>query len=336
MLVFMACYDCYFVQSIPRASKRQARYAVGRCVMLWSSNDVTQQGSRPKTKLALTGMFMPLEKSNEKSLIPLMVTSMAVMAPLLFILGLVVGNQIQGNTSLTADSISSWLSAIATVAIAILTFILAKETWYLREAQIKQLEELKRENIRPNIGIQLESSSVGMNFVNVKVSNLGKGIARKVSIRFLDRTGNEVPKDVDVVVEKFRRLAIFRQGIQSMGIGQEISSFVFSFLDLGKELNGEIFKPYLNIAIEFEDVEGNPYSNSFTIDFAQYEGISELGGDALYQMATEIKKIREQIGKVTSRSGGKLGVDVFDSADRKAESEAYKKLIEEQKRNQNA
>ncbi|EIL23922.1 aminoglycoside resistance protein, partial [Escherichia coli O111:H11 str. CVM9545] len=24
---------------------------MGRCLMLWSSNDVTQQGSRPKTKL---------------------------------------------------------------------------------------------------------------------------------------------------------------------------------------------------------------------------------------------------------------------------------------------
>nr|AWH59676.1 QacG quaternary ammonium resistance protein [Edwardsiella tarda] len=51
MAVFMACYDCFFVQSMPRASKQQARYAVGRCLMLWSSNDVTQQGSRPKTKL---------------------------------------------------------------------------------------------------------------------------------------------------------------------------------------------------------------------------------------------------------------------------------------------
>ena len=30
------------------------RYAVGRCLMLWSSNDVTQQGSRPKTKLCRT------------------------------------------------------------------------------------------------------------------------------------------------------------------------------------------------------------------------------------------------------------------------------------------
>ncbi|MBP9714817.1 MAG: hypothetical protein KBD60_14215, partial [Sterolibacterium sp.] len=44
----------FFVQSMPRASKQQARYAVGRCLMLWSSNDVTQQGSRPKTKLGVT------------------------------------------------------------------------------------------------------------------------------------------------------------------------------------------------------------------------------------------------------------------------------------------
>nr|QTX14153.1 Aminoglycoside 3''-nucleotidyltransferase [Klebsiella pneumoniae] len=48
----MACYDCFFVQSMPRASKQQARYAVGRCLMLWSSNDVTQQGSRPKNKVS--------------------------------------------------------------------------------------------------------------------------------------------------------------------------------------------------------------------------------------------------------------------------------------------
>ncbi|MFG8599159.1 hypothetical protein ACEPUI_32205, partial [Pseudomonas aeruginosa] len=63
--VFMACYDCFFVQSMPRASKQQARYAVGRCLMLWSSNDVTQQGSRPKTKLA--GFLFLLISAHEYS-----------------------------------------------------------------------------------------------------------------------------------------------------------------------------------------------------------------------------------------------------------------------------
>lgn len=262
---------------------------------------------------------------------PLLITSMAVIAPLLFILGLVVGNQLQGGGTLSADSLSSWLSAIATVAIAVLTFILAKETWYLREAQIEQLAELKRENIRPNVGVQLESSHVGMNFINVKVSNLGKGIARKVSFTFFDREGNHVTEKQDVVVDKFLKLGIFRMGVESIGIGQVFSSFVFSFIDLGNDLKGEIFKPYLRIAINFEDVEGTPYTNTFSIDFAQFEGTRELGGDPLHTMATEIQKIRESIGKVAGSSNGRVGVNVYSSSDRKEEDEKTQRWIEAQR-----
>lgn len=274
---------------------------------------------------------MPNGLETEKSLIPLLVTSMAVIAPLLFILGLVVGNQLEGGGSLSADSLSSWLSAIATVAIAVLTFILAKETWYLREAQILQLSELKRENIRPNVGVQLESSQVGVNFVNVKISNLGKGIARKVAFTFLDRQGNQVTENKDVVVDKFLKLGVFRLGIESMGIGQVISSFVFSFIDLGNDLNGEIFKPFLSIVIRFEDIEGMPYTNTFTIDFAQFEGTSELGGDSLHKMATEIQKIREAIGKVAGNFNGRIGVDVYSATDRNEAAEEIRKRIEEQR-----
>ncbi len=56
--VFMACYDCFFVQSMPRASKQQARYAVGRCLMLWSSNDVTQQGDGVRHSESHRGLLL--------------------------------------------------------------------------------------------------------------------------------------------------------------------------------------------------------------------------------------------------------------------------------------
>jgi hypothetical protein len=273
-------------------------------------------------------MSSPAE--NDRSLIPLLITSMAVFAPLLFILGLVVGNHLQGNASLTADSISSWLSAIATVAIAILTFILAKETWYLREAQIRQLDELKRENIRPSIGIQLDSSPVGMNFIDAKITNTGKGIAKKVRFSFKDRYGAAVPPGQDPVSDKFLKLSMFSKGIETVGIGQTLSSFVFSFLDLGNELGGKIFEPYLSIIVDFEDVEGNKYQNTFEIDFSQYEGVSHLGGaDAVHKISDEIKKIRELLGKVVKTSRNRLEVDVFDEADRKAENELIQRRHEE-------
>jgi len=275
---------------------------------------------------------MPTRQKNDRSLIPLFVTSMAVVAPLLFILGLVIGNHLQGNGQLTADSLSSWLSAIATVAIAMLTFILAKETWYLREVQIQQLEELKRENIRPNIGIQLESSPVGIHFIDVKINNFGKGIARKVRFSFRDRDGHPVIQGQDPVVDKFLKLSMFTRGVESIGIGQVLSSFVFSFLDLGKELDGKIFEPYLNILIEYEDVENYLYSNTFEIDFSQYEGVSHLGGAAaIHKISDEIKKIRENLDKVIKSSGGRLEVDVFDDSDRKVELERVKTMIDKQK-----
>ncbi len=276
---------------------------------------------------------MNIKNSNERSLMPLMLTSVAVSIPLIFILGLVVGNQLLGNSSLTGDSISSWLSAMATVAIAILTFILAKETWSLREAQTQQLEELKRENIRPDIGIQLNPNPVGFNLFDVKITNHGKGIAKKILIKFLDRQGNEVQEGADIVVSEFRKLAMFRRGIQTMGVGQEISSFVFNFHELSEKLQGDIFSPFINMSINFEDVTGYSYSNSFTIDFAQFQGMSEVGGNSIYKLSNEIKKIREILERATRRNGGRVGVDMFSSKDREAEAKADRQWIENQRKN---
>ncbi|WP_249894163.1 SMR family transporter [Acinetobacter baumannii] len=48
---------CFFV-SMPRASKQQARYAVGRCLMLWSSCDVTQQGDGVRHSESHRGLLL--------------------------------------------------------------------------------------------------------------------------------------------------------------------------------------------------------------------------------------------------------------------------------------
>ena len=275
---------------------------------------------------------MPPPSKPSRAGLPLLIIVFSVTLPLLFFFGWAVGRQNVPGVSISPDSISSWVSALATVAIAVLTFILAKETWYLRETQTQQLAELKRENIRPNVNVQLDPSRVGLNFVDVKVSNLGKGIARKVVVEFLDRQGARVADGVDPVVEKFRKLAIFRQGIESMGIGQVITSFVFSFIDLNGELKGEIFKPLLQMVVRFEDIEGNQYKNEFVVDFAQYQGISELGGgDPLHLMSEELKKLCGVMEKV-ARSDNRIGVNVYDTEDREAELAATRKYLSEQKR----
>jgi cytochrome bd-type quinol oxidase subunit 2 len=69
-------------------------------------------------------------------------------AAVAFVFGVFVGNTLPGPNIFSQDTLSSWVTAAATVMITVLTFILAVETWRLRAAQSAQIENLHRESIR--------------------------------------------------------------------------------------------------------------------------------------------------------------------------------------------
>lgn len=238
-----------------------------------------------------------------------------VLIPVALVFGVIVGALVPASASAAPDSLSGWVTTFATVVICILTIVLAIETWRLRAAQATQIRELRLDGIRPNVSIELNGSHVGMNFMNVRVANSGKGIARKIRFEFLDRNEQPASVEAEPIVKVFHKLTMFRLGIQSLGINQELKSFLFSFLDLSEEIGAGAFTPYVNIRIFFEDTEGNEYMNAFVIDFAQYEGFSEIGGEPLSKLADEVKAIREQLGKFGS-GFNRMAVNVFDSNDR--------------------
>jgi hypothetical protein len=272
-----------------------------------------------------------VKRKNERSLIPLLIVSSVVAAPLIFILGAAFGSQIQISNILTADSLSSWVAALATVAIAILTFVLAKETWYLREAQIEQVNELRRENIRPNVSVNLSSSPIDLSFMNIRIQNHGKGIARNIRFSFIDREQKEINLLDSAIVDEFLKLHVFSEGINSLGLDQKIESFLFSFYDIKKNVEGsDIFSPYFKIKIHYEDVEGTPYFNELTMDFKEYKGITSVGGgDPLHKIADDIKKLREQFGRVTTHN--RINIDTYTSSDRDQQRVKIDTMLEERK-----
>jgi hypothetical protein len=234
--------------------------------------------------------------------------------------GVIIGALLPGSATAAQDSLSGWVTTFATVVICVLTIVLAIETWRLRAIQTRQIEELMLESIRPNVSVELNGSHVGMNFMNVRVANSGKGIARKIRFEFLDRQDQPVTAEGEAVVRIFHKLTMFRLGIQSLGINQELKSYLFSFLDLSGEIGAGPFTPYVNIRITFEDTEGRKYVNAFVFDFSQYEGFIEIESDPLSQLATEVKTIREHLGKISS-GFNRLAVNVYDTDDRDRERE---------------
>ncbi|MEQ5802548.1 hypothetical protein [Halomonas sp. H10-9-1] len=275
---------------------------------------------------------MPKRK-DERSIVPLLAVVGVVAAPLIFMLGIVAGSQIQLANILTADSLSSWISAIATVTIAVLTFVLAKETWYLREAQIEQVNELRVQSIRPNVSVKFFSSRIAFNLMMLEISNLGKGIARNVRFKFYDKSGNEIKATENAIVDEFLKLHVMSEGLHSLGINQKFESFLFSFYEVKEKIDGDdIFSPYFKISTSYEDVEGNSYSDELVIDFKEFDDVSEIGGgDPLHKMSGDIKKLREQIEGMTRSSSKRLHVNTYSSLDRRQESEERQRWLDERK-----
>ncbi|QNA88254.1 hypothetical protein G4G28_06595 [Massilia sp. Dwa41.01b] len=263
---------------------------------------------------------------------PLLVVCALIAICIALVIGVMIGALLPGTATAAPDSLSGWITTVATVVICVLTIVLAVETWRLRAAQARQIEEFILEGIRPNVSVELSGSHVGMNFMNVRVTNSGKGIAKKISFEFLDRLDQPVTAQNEPVVKVFHKLTMFRLGIESLGINQELKSFIFSFLDLEREIGVGAFTPFVNIRIRFEDTEGNEYVNSFVIDFAQYEGFSEIGGNSLHRLADEVKAIREQLSAVVS-GNKRLAVNVHSSEDRAEEhTELINRLAEQRQR----
>jgi hypothetical protein len=240
-----------------------------------------------------------------------------------------VGRYSSGGVGLKSEEGAAWVSAIATAVTAVLTVILARETWYLRAIQQKQIEEIHKEAIRPDVGIRLEHARAGFNLMDVKIENVGRGIARNLRFSFLDRNGDMIEPESDPIAKKFLKLSMFKHGINSLGVGQCLSSFVFSFFELGSELSGDIFSPFLSIKIEFDDVDGRTHSNIFSIDFVQFKGVSSIGNDPSYASAEELKKIREQLQKLID---GRIEVDTFNASDRVQEKVDQERQWQEQRR----
>ncbi|MFS1947085.1 hypothetical protein BCU64_007240 [Vibrio lentus] len=247
-----------------------------------------------------------------RSMLPSLILIGVVAAPLIFILGIVTGSEIQMSSVLSADSLSSWVSAIATVAISVLTFILARETWHLRLAQIDQVNEIKRESIRPNICVEITPSKESINFMSVKISNKGKGIAKDVTFKFVDTLDRHVVVDNNVV-KRFTRLTAFKNGLNTLGLEQTFSSYLLNFHDFGDE----IYKINFCLVINFRDVLGNEYSNEYVLDFSEYEGISTIGTDPMYKIAREIEKIQRFYTNLSSNK--RLNVNTFTEEDRAQE-----------------
>ena len=274
-----------------------------------------------------------MNETEEKPLWVVLALIGLLLVPVIFIIGLVIAINVDGNISLSTDTISSWISAISTVAIAVLTFILARETWYLRLAQIRQINELRKEAIRPNLEFYLLSAPASFQFMNIHIENNGKGVARNIKFTFSGENNAPFTENEQSVVDKLHEINILRNGMLGLGSGKQRTSFVFSFIELADRMGDDAFDIRINVSMTYEDSEGRAYNSESVVDFSEFKGVREIGGgDPTYNLYQETKKIREIFQSAQGgMSSERINVNLFSSEDRKRKQDAIRKRIEEQR-----
>lgn len=239
-----------------------------------------------------------------------------------FLIGLSVGVGSQGGLTFSDDTLSAWVSALATVCIAILTIFLAKETWSLRNIQLSQIEHIRKDSIKPNIDLYLKSSPAAFSFIDVHIINNGTGSAQNVIFTFENKNTKET-EVFEHVVSLFKKLNILKNGISSLGVNEKRSGFVLNFIELNQTHKDIIFDANIIVNIEYEDIEGDKYKSKTTMNFSEFLGITELGGgDPLYKISSILEKIQKDIGHFSS-GFKKLKTDVYTNEDRKKEREQW-------------
>jgi len=249
-----------------------------------------------------------------------------------FIIGLSVGAGSQNPVAFTNDTMSAWVAALATVCIAILTIFLAKETWELRLIQLSQIEQIRKDSIKPSVNIYLKPSPSAFSSIDVHINNSGAGVAQNISFSFINKS-KETQDIFDHLQTEFSKLVILNNGIWSLSAGEKRTSYLFSFIDLHEKFGDRALDYMAEIDIQFQDLEKKKYSSKSYFNFTEYKGIyGPDGGEPIYKISKTLEKMQKDIGSLITGSK-KIKADIYTSSDRRKEKKAHEERRIERAKN---
>lgn len=261
---------------------------------------------------------------DKKSLWMYLILLTSSMSSIFFLIGLSIGSNQDLLSSKILENASVAISAIATSFIAILTIVLAVETWRLRRSQDEQIESNRKEVIRPHIEIFLESSKVGFQFIILRVENVGRGLAKNIKFKIEnpEKAFSDSEKGIIALLEK---LSFFKNSLSTLGVGGTKKSFLFSFTELYSKYGEEFYQVRLEFQLNFEDIEGNSYSTHSVIDLSEFKGIIEISQDgSAHRLSSELKEIKRLMKSVIT-GNQRINIDNYSQFDRDKRQEMLEK-----------
>ena len=215
------------------------------------------------------------------------------------------------------SSVNSWtlatvifagVVAIATVAYAVLTYRLVKETHLLRVQQL-----------RPQVAVRVEPGQVALGFIDLIVENIGSGAAYDITFTY--------DSDFELEVNPKRRLSdigFLRNGLRYLGPKNELRTYLTTLFGRTNEMLAAKDRPRFRIDVRYKDALTNSYAEVFEIDFAHLAGLLRVGSPPLPEIAKHLDNIESAFSHLAS-GFTKLKVVVYSLEDVEREHEQFRR-----------
>lgn len=218
------------------------------------------------------------------------------------------------NHSTFINQNSGLIMLIFTGVVAFATAIYAYLTWLL----VYETKEMRKAQTEPNISITVEPREEWINFIDMKIMNIGSGPA--YDIKF------ETTHDFECFKGKFLSKMKIMQGIKYLAPNQKIQFFL---TNLTEEFEEKIKNPF-TIKVTYKNKLDENFTEPFVIDFSQFEGMSQLGEPPLYKIANAMEDIKRDISRL-STGDYKLKTIVYTKNDIDTEHKEMMNRIKKQK-----
>lgn len=164
---------------------------------------------------------------------------------------------------------------------------------------------LVRQQIQPFIDIKLEVMPQSINWIRLKISNIGLSSAFNISFNFriLDKNNQLV---IEKIIEEFSKIGFVTKGLSYLSKGDaRYAAFINLYESYEKRgfTSEDFFKASFVVGIEFSDLVGRKYKNEFQLNMNELEGHYQIGESDQKKIVNQLEEINKNIKSFKNEHG---------------------------------
>ena len=202
------------------------------------------------------------------------------------------------------DSAQTWITTFIAFGGLLGTLVTAVATlflWRVTKLLAVETKRMAEASAQPHVVATLDPNRWSMRHFDLKVDNTGNATAYDIKVDFTPPLINGEGRAGAMAVP-FENISLLKPG-------QGMSSYLAEYSIVSKRVYS------VRVSWRRSPADSQREENVYTINMADRQGVSDLGGDPLVNIANDLAKIREDLRSLAQGSK-RLKIDAYTAGDR--------------------